>query len=265
MKKKQLQAEFKHLEEKSYWQQAASELKDLRKLMFAALICAMTIVIGAFYITVGENLRVYFTFFFKAVGCAVYGPVVGVIAAIVVDTLNFLMFPSGPYFPGYMLGECVSALIFSTFLYRRKITVTKVFFSKLLVNMVVNVALGSLWSKILYGQGYFFYLVKSLLKNTLLLPLEVIALCALFSLVIPAFARFRLLPKHEKEDLRKLTLSSSALKVFGLSLWVGGLCSLGYGRFFSGEFVFQILGIVLMGVGAIVGIFSRLRVKKEES
>lgn len=251
------------MEKMSYWQQAASELKNLRKLMFAALICALTIVVGFFYITVGENLRVYFTFFFKAVGCAVYGPVLGIIAAIVTDTLNFFLFPTGPYFPGYVLSECVSSLIFSFFLYRRKITVTKVFLSKFLVNMIVNVTMGSLWSKILYGQGYLFYLAKSLLKNTLLLPMEVIALSALFALLIPSFSRFGLLPKHEKEDLRKLTVSSSALKVFGLSLWVGGLCSLGYGHFYSEELVFQILGFVLMGVGVIVAIFSRLRIKKK--
>lgn len=255
------------MEKMSYWQQAVSELKSLRKLMFAALICALTIVVGFFYITVGENLRVYFTFFFKAVGCAVYGPVVGVIAAIVTDTLNYFMFPTGPYFPGYLLGECISSLIFSFFLYRRKITVTKVFLSKFLVNMLVNVLLGSLWSKILYGQGYLFYLAKSLLKNTLLLPLEVIALSALFALVVPVFSRFKLLQKHEKEDLQKLGVSSSAFTVFSLSCLLGGLCSFGYGYFYSQALVFTILGIVLilLGIGlAIAGPVYRRRKETAE-
>lgn len=255
------------MENMSYWQQAASELKNLRKLMFAALICALTIVVGFFYITVGENLRVYFTFFFKAVGCAVYGPVVGVIAAIVTDTLNFFMFPTGPYFPGYVLSECVGSLIFSFFLYRRKITVTRVFLSKLLVNLLVNVLLGSLWSKILYGQGYLFYLAKSILKNTLLLPLEVIALSALFALVIPVFSRFGLLQKHEKKDIEKLGLSSSAFTVFSLSCLLGGICSLGYGYFYSPSLAFSILGVMLLvlGIGlAIAGGIFHKRKKTQE-
>ncbi|MGN0981300.1 MAG: folate family ECF transporter S component, partial [Candidatus Limivicinus sp.] len=91
-----------------YWKSAAGELKSLKRLVFAALMCALSIVVGALYVTVGDNLRVYFTFFITAVGCAVYGPVVGMLVAAVTDTLNFLLFPSGPYFPGYMLSEMLA-------------------------------------------------------------------------------------------------------------------------------------------------------------
>lgn len=252
------------MKKRGYWKSAALELKSLKKLMFAALICALSIVIGGFYITVGENLRVYFTFFLTAVGCSVYGPVVGMLAAVVTDTLNFLIFPTGPYFPGYMLGEMLAAVIYSLFLYRRKITVLGLFSAKLLVNYIVNVALGSLWSKILYGQGYLYYLVKSLVKNTLLLPFEVVALAALMGLLIPVFARFGLLPVHEKKDLRKLALSSSAFSAFGLSFLLGGLCSLYYGRTYTEGLVFPILGICLclLGIGLLIA--GRIYLKKQQ-
>ena len=102
----------------TYWRSAAAEVKDLKQLVFAALICALSIVVGALYVVVGDNLRVYFTFFITSVGCAVYGPIMGMLVAAVTDTLNFLLFPSGPYFPGYMLGEMVAALIYGLLLYR---------------------------------------------------------------------------------------------------------------------------------------------------
>ena len=96
---------------RAYWRSALGEMKKLRQITFAALICALCVVVGALYVMVGDNLRVYFTFFIVAVGCAVYGPVMGMAVAAITDTLNFFLFPSGPYFPGYMLSEVLGALI----------------------------------------------------------------------------------------------------------------------------------------------------------
>lgn len=236
---------------RGYWKSAAGELKSLKRLVFAALMCALSIVVGALYVTVGDNLRVYFTFFITAVGCAVYGPVVGMLVAAVTDTLNFLLFPSGPYFPGYLLSEMLAALIYALFLYRRKITVLRLFSAKFLVNYVCNVALGSLWSQMLFGKGYLYYLVKSLVKNTLLLPLEVMAMAALFAVLVPVFSRMGLLPGHEKRDLEKLTVSSSAYTVFGLSCLIGGGCSFYYSTTVESPLVFQVLAAAL-GVLAVV-------------
>ena len=234
-----------------YWSAAVGELKSLRRLMFAALICALSVVVGAMYVVVGDNLRVYFTFFITAVGCAVYGPVLGALAAAVTDTLNFFLFPSGPYFPGYLLSEMVAAVIYGLFLYRRKITVLRLFGAKFLVNYLVNVGLGSLWSQMLFGKGYLYYLVKSLIKNTLLLPLEVMLLAALFALLLPVFSRMGLLPGHGKKELEKLTISSSAFTVSGLSCLLGGCCSFYYSTTMESPLAFQVL-TVLLGVLAVV-------------
>lgn len=239
----------------TYWRTAAAEVKDLKQLVFAALICALSIVVGALYVVVGDNLRVYFTFFITSVGCAVYGPIMGMLVAVVTDTLNFLLFPSGPYFPGYMLGEMVAALIYGLLLYRRRITVLRLFGAKLLVNYIVNVALGCLWSQMLYKNGYLYYLVKSLIKNSLMLPLEVIALAALFAVLLPVFSRFGLLPGHDKCDLEKLSISSSAFTVFGLDCLFGGGCSFYYSTTLeTGGPIFLGLAIALavIGVGLLI-------------
>lgn len=147
----------------------------------------------------------------------------------------------------------IAALIYALFLYRKKITVLRLFGAKFLVNYLVNVGLGSLWSQMLYGKGYLYYLVKSLIKNSLLLPLEVIALAALFAVLVPVFSRLGLLPEHETRDLRRLTVSSSAFTVFGLSSVIGGGCSLYYrSTLGSGGTVFHVLGIVLLALGVLL-------------
>lgn len=241
-----------------YWRRAAGELKSLRRLVFAALMCALSIVVGALYVTVGDNLRVYFTFFISAVGCAVYGPVMGALVAAVTDTLNFMLFPSGPYFPGYLLSEMVAAMVYGLLLYRRKITVLRLFTAKFLVNYLVNVGMGSLWSQMLYGKGYLYYLVKSLVKNSLLLPLEVMVLAALFAMVVPVFSRLGMLPGHDKRDLEKLTVSSSAFTVFGLSCLIGGGCSLYYSTTVETAVTFEVLAAVLAVIALVLFVLGPL-------
>lgn len=243
---------------KDYWLCACGELKKLRMLTFGALCCALGVVIGGLYVAVGENLRVYFTFFVTAMGCAVYGPVMGMLVAAVTDTLNFIMFPTGPYFPGYMLGEMLGALIYGGMLYRKKITILRIFLAKFGVNYIVNVLLGCLWSRILYGKGYLYYLVKSLIKNTLLLPVEVMALGAMFALLIPVFAQMGLLPRHRGEQIDALNISGSVYPVLGLSFLLGGGCSLYY-TFIEPQWIWRSLTALLLGAGSIllgVGFFK---------
>lgn len=240
---------------RNYWRCACGEVKKLRQLTFAALICALSIVVGGFFITVGDNLRIYFTFFITAVGCAVYGPVLGVMVAAVTDTLNYILFPTGAYFPGYLLSEIAGSLIYSLLLYQKKITVLRLFVAKFLVNYLVNVTLGCLWSQILYGKGYLYYLVKSLIKNSLMLPLEVIALAALFSVLAPTFSQFGLLPGHSQKELNKLRLTAAVFPVLGLSSLISGLCSYYYSTTQStgtGGFLLLTVLLGLLGAGLLV-------------
>ena len=135
------------------------------------------------------------------------------------------------------------------------------------MNYICNVLLGCLWSQILYGKGYIYYLVKSLIKNSLLLPLEVIAMAALFSVLLPVFSRFGLLPGHEKKELERLKFSVSVFPVFGLDCLLGGACSLYYSTTIeTGIGVFRgiAVGLFVLGVGLIItgAVLARKRTKK---
>lgn len=175
-----------------YWRCAAAELRDLRKLLVAALLLALEIVLGGFFIPVGPNLLIYFTFFVKALGAMIYGPIVAVLAALVGDNLGFLLHPNGPYFPGYTLSAVLSALLYALFFYRARVGPCRVVLAKLLVNLPVNVALGCVWSAMLYGKGYLYYFVNSIVKNVALLPLEALLLFAFFGGMAPILVRARL-------------------------------------------------------------------------
>ena len=185
----------------AYWRAALAELHNLRSLVFAALIVALSIVVSAFYIPVADNLRIYFKFLVTAVGSAVYGPVMAALVGAAADTLGFFIHPSGGYFPGYLLSEVLGNVIFALLLYRRRITVLRLFLARALIDFGVNVALGSLWSAMLYSKGYVFYAGASLVKNGLLLVPEVLLLTLLFSMLLPVLTRQNAVPPQEARRL----------------------------------------------------------------
>lgn len=172
-----------------YWKTAARELNHLKILTLAAVLIALSVVLSSFYIPVAENLHISFTFLVMSLGAVIYGPVVGLVVGAVSDIVGFIIHPFGMFFPGYTLSAMLGCFIYGIFFYRKRITILRIFLAKFLVNFVVNVGLGCLWSSILIGKGYLFFLANSLIKNTLMLPIEVFLLYAVLQILLPVLIR----------------------------------------------------------------------------
>jgi len=185
----------------------------------------------------------------------------GVMIAAVVDTLSVFLFPTGfAYFPGYMLTEIIVSIFYSLFLFHQKITVSKIFCAKVCTNYLAHVALNALWASMLMDKGYLYYLWSSLIKNSILLPIEVLLMAGFFAAMIPIFARMKLLPAHSKAELAALSPNASFCPVLGCSALIGGGASLYFSHFKDGGTVFLMLGCGLIAAGValiILGIVYR--------
>lgn len=182
----------------TYWADARAQLKNVRMLTLAGIITAASIVLESFPIyLLGTSLKIYFSFLVISLGCYVYGPSVGILVGFANDTLGFLISSFGePYFPGYLITAMLSGLIYGTLLYRQRITVLRLVVVRLVINYGSNVLLGSVWKAMLYGKGYYYYFTTGLVKNTTMLPIEVLLMVLMFQLALPALARSGLLPKE---------------------------------------------------------------------
>ena len=182
----------------AYWADARAQLKNARMLTLAGIITAASIVLESFPIyLLGTSLKIYFSFLVISLGCYVYGPAVGILVGFANDTLGFLISSFGePYFPGYLITAMLSGLIYGTLLYRQRITVLRLVVVRLIINYGSNVLLGSVWKAMLYGKGYYYYFTTGLIKNTTMLPIEVLLMVLMFQLALPALARSGLLPKE---------------------------------------------------------------------
>lgn len=182
----------------AYWRDAAAELRDLRKLVFAALMIAMCFGLSMIpSVPLFGGAKVTWGFLARSVCAMVCGPVLGVLFGFAEDILSFFLTGGGgyPFFPGYTLTTMLGVFIYAMFLYRAKPTLTRVFLAKLLTN-IENVLLGALWMAILSGKAWYVTAGGSALKNLICLPFQTLLLLALFTLLTPALCRMGLLPKQ---------------------------------------------------------------------
>ena len=86
-----------------------------------------------------------------------------------------------------MISGVVNGFLYGFCLYRRegRGLMAGIPVSKLLVNVLVNIGLNTLWLHLLYGTPYLVLLPPRVLKNALLYPVEV----ALLYVVIPFAAK----------------------------------------------------------------------------
>lgn len=190
----------------AYWLDAASQLKNVRMLCVAAIFIALRVALKSTFIPVGDNLNIYFGYFVNALGAMIYGPVVALVSAAATDTLGFFVAQSGQgaYFFPFIFVEMAGSLIYALFLWRRKLTGTRVILSKFSVTLFVNILLNPLimiWSYEFFnnGKSYAFITIPRVMKNVALFPIEAFLLATFLALAVPVISKTGFIPKLESD------------------------------------------------------------------
>lgn len=188
---------YKHPFSAAYWRDAAAELKNVRILVFAALMIALRVALKGVRIPLpAPDLYINVAFFANAFGAMVFGPVVAALAACVSDTLGCLLFPTGPYFFPFILVEVAGSVIFALFLYRAEVTPTRVILSRFCICFFVNIVLNApiMWwyYKLVLGKSYVLFQLPQILKNLFMFPLESVVLTLFLEAMIPVAYRLGL-------------------------------------------------------------------------
>lgn len=180
----------------SYWRSARASMGSLKILVFAALMVAVARALSLLpSIPIGET-RMSFGFLARALCALVGGPVMGLAYGFVEDILGFILDPSGDFFFGYTLSTMAGMLVYALCFYRAKITVWRIVLANILVNILVNAAMGSVWTMVMRGGGYWGWFTFSLAKNLVTIIPKSIVLYVLFQALLPILQRMELIPKQ---------------------------------------------------------------------
>ena len=193
---------YAHPFSKAYWRDAAAELKDTRMLVITALLVALRIALKPFAIPVGPQMYIQTPMLATALGAMIFGPVMAIPAAIVSDTIGFIVHPTDEYFLPFVLTEIASTVIYALCLYRSKATPTRVMLARFFICSLVNVVL----QQLIYAWYYLFIgnpesamnsimgimTVSRIFKNLFFFPIETVILTLFLKVLIPVTNRAKL-------------------------------------------------------------------------
>ncbi len=132
-----------------------------KSLSLLALMVALNIVLGRLLSISTPITRISFSFLPVALGAMILGPLGGALVGGLGDLLGALIFPTGPYFPGYTFTAALSGAVFGLFLirtpYRFRFTLIPVAFNQIFCSLLMN----SLWICLLTPQKSFGVIVLS--------------------------------------------------------------------------------------------------------
>ena len=184
---------------KGYWRTAAAELKDTKMLVVTALMIALRVALKPLAIPLGPQLSIQTAMLATALGAMIFGPVVAIPAAIVSDTVGFMIYPTGDYFLPFVLTEIASTMFYALFLYRAKVTPTRVMLSRFCICFLVNVVL----QQFIYAWWYVYIgnpeqakesilgmmTIARIFKNLAMFPIESVVLTLFLKFLLPVTRR----------------------------------------------------------------------------
>ena len=193
---------YAHPFSKAYWQDAAAELKDIKMLVITALMIALRIALKPLAIPLGPQMYIQTATLATALGAMIFGPVMAIPAAMISDTIGFLIFPNGDYFLPFMLTEIASTVAYALCLYRAKPNATRVIIARFLICFVVNVVLQQFiiaWQYTYLGNPekakdtiMGIMTQARIFKNLFFFPIETVVITLFLKVLIPVTSRMKL-------------------------------------------------------------------------
>ena len=179
----------------SLFTDSARELKNLKSLTTSGVLTALGFTLELIAAR-SSTQQIKFSFLAVALIAMLYGPVLSMLSAGIIDIFSGLL--SGSIWPELVIIKIISGLIFGLFLYKAKtpysvsrslketfksffksktgyLFMLRVTLSKLWVNVICNIGLNTLVLQYrLSGKTYIARLATAIPKNLILLPFEVL-------------------------------------------------------------------------------------------
>ena len=159
-------------------------MSKTKKIILAGLLLATTIILSRFLSIKTPIVVISFSFIPIMLSGMILGPWWTMIIAGLSDLIGALLFPFGAYFVGYTISSTLAGLTYGLFLQRKynktnKKLIFNLIISSLIVLIVCNGLLNSVWIYITTKKAIAVILPTRLLKQVIMLPIHVIVMFSL--------------------------------------------------------------------------------------
>ena len=140
-----------------------------------ALLTALEIVLSRFLSFSVWNVKIGFSFVPIAVAAMLYGPLAAGITAALADFLGAVLFPIGPYFPGFTLTAALTGLVFGYFL-KKENSVRSTACAVLIVQFLLGLLLNTFWIHLLYSSPFVPLLATRVVQSGIISAAQIIVI-----------------------------------------------------------------------------------------
>lgn len=149
-----------------------------KMIVFIGLLVALHIILSRWLSINAWNLKIGFAFAATFIGAYLYGPVGGMLVGGFGDLLGALLFPIGPYFPGFTLDCALTGLIFGLFLYKKQ-SKFRIGFAVAIDQILISLFLNTYWISILYGSAYWPIFVTRIVQVVIMIIVQFVTIMGL--------------------------------------------------------------------------------------
>lgn len=152
---------------------------NVRTITAVGVLVAAHIVLSRFLSINAWNMKIGFAFVPVFIAGWLYGPVSAMLVGGLGDFLGAILFPIGPYFPGFTLSCALTGLIFGLLLHKKQ-SIPRVAAAVVADQFGISLGLTTYWIYLLYGaSGYSVLLYSRLAQSAVLTALEAAVMLAL--------------------------------------------------------------------------------------
>ena len=158
-------------------------MSKTKTIAFVGLLVSIEIIFTRFLSFQTPIIRIGFGFIPIAFSAIMFGPLVGGLTGALADVLGMIIFPKSAYFPGFTLSAFLTGAIYGVFLYRKRITIANVSKSVILITLLVDLGLNTLWLSMITGNAALVLLVPRIYKSLIMLPIQVVTINVLWKYI----------------------------------------------------------------------------------
>ncbi|WEV41014.1 folate family ECF transporter S component [Lactobacillus sp. ESL0681] len=138
---------------------------DLNELVLLGIIVAMQIILGRFSFGTSA-VHVGLKFIGSVLLGYLFGPVWGAVGGGIGDLISSAIFGNqGGFFVGFTISAMLEPMIYGCFFYQKPVKVWRIVLATLMVTLIINIGLNTLWLHILYSLDYRAALVQRIPKE----------------------------------------------------------------------------------------------------
>lgn len=149
------------------------------RLVVCGMMIAVDVVLARLASLNTATARLGLALFAAAIVARLYGPVAAVIVHGLSDVIGAVLFPNGPYFPGFTVTAILIGLIYGLCFYRT-VNWWRILVAVASTQVICTLCLNTLWLSIMLDKPLWVYLPGRLIQSAITTPVQLVGLPLLF-------------------------------------------------------------------------------------